>query len=237
MFRSAGEVTMRSYWLRVAAGALAVFVIGMMFVAGVRATKAKARSALTGLEAELKTEHGGEIGRAALAGLKDSIAFTLNGERIGVLRRLTIDKPASDALPKISAVVALASPVDAAKLSGCDLVPESSDQLDRFRCAGRFEPNLETVGTVEFEREGLVRPLRVKPDLVEKLRKGEAFQLNADLTGPVDATVRKGEHELVRLKVDSTGAHLMVTGKDGKEIVRMKADSTGFSLVVDSAAR
>ena len=93
------------------------------------------------------------------------------------------------------------------------------------------------MGKVTFEGAGFDRPLRLQPEMVEKLTKGDAFHLNADLTGPMEATVRKGDRDVVRIKADSNGARIRVTGKDGREIVNMRADSTGFSLVVDSAAR
>ncbi len=224
---------MRAYWLRVALGALGVFVIGMMFVTGLRATKNKATAAI----AELKTGLGGEASRMMLAGLKDSLAFKLDGQRLGALRRLKIDKAEAHTVPSVSAVVALDPGVDAARVRHCDIVPLSQDQMADFRCADSAESGLETVGAVTFEGAGFNRPLRLQPEMVEKLRKGDAFHLNADLTGPVDATVRKGDRDIVRIKADSTGARIRVTGKDGRELVNLKADSTGFSLVVDSAAR
>ncbi len=224
---------MRTYWIRVALGALAVFVIGMMFVTGIRATKNKATAAL----AEMKTGLGGNASRAMLAGLRDSLAFKLDGVRLGSLRRIKIDKELANTVPDVTAIVALDSGVDPARVRSCDIVPLSQDEMDQFRCADSAEGGLQTVGKVTFEGAGFDRPLRLQPEMVEKLTKGDAFHLNADLTGPMEATVRKGDRDVVRIKADSNGARIRVTGKDGREIVNMRADSTGFSLVVDSAAR
>lgn len=224
---------MRAYWTRIGLGALAIFVLGMVLIAGIRRTKDKAVEAI----AELKTELGADASRAMLAGIKDSLAFNLDGMRLGTLRRLQIDKPEANTLPAVSAVVALSDLGDLTKVKGCDIVPMNSEKMDAFRCADSAESGLEKVGTVVFEGTSVERPFLVQQELAAKLTKGDAFHMNADLTGPVDAVVRKGDRDIVRIKADSNGARIRVTGKDGREIVNLKADSTGFSLHVDSAAK
>ena len=144
---------MRTYWIRVALGALAVFVIGMMFVTGIRATKNKATAAL----AEMKTGLGGNASRAMLAGLRDSLAFKLDGVRLGSLRRIKIDKELANTVPDVTALVALDSGVDPARVRSCDIVPLSQDQMDQFRCADSAEGGLQTVGKVTFDGAGFDR--------------------------------------------------------------------------------
>jgi hypothetical protein len=220
----------RKFWLRVAAGALAIFVIGFAFFTAARSAKNKAKEAI----AEFKTELGGTL-PAVLAGMRDSVSITLDGALLGRLRHLTVERPVAGELPNLTAMVELDHPSHVARLKACDLVPESGKDLHRFRCATAEEPGLERVGTVIFLGQDLTRPIRVHDSLAAELRKGEPYNVDVDLTQDVDATVQTGDGEVVRIKADSTGAHILVNDKQGRKVVRMKADSTGFSLSVDSA--
>jgi hypothetical protein len=219
----------RKFWLRVAGGAVAIFVIGLAFFTAARSAKTKAKEAI----AEFKTELGGQI-PAVLAGMRDSISLSLDGAPLGRLRRLTIERPVAGELPSLAALVQLEDASLATRLEACDLVPESGKDLHRFRCAAADEPGLQQVGVIEFLDQDLRRPLRVNDSLAAELRQGEPYNVDVDLTTDVDAVVSTSDKHIVRIKADSTGAHIVVNDKHGRKVVRMKADSTGFSLNVDS---
>lgn len=219
----------RKFWLRVAGGALVIFLIGFGLYTGARAAKREAASAIT----EFATEYGGKI-PAALAGLKDSVAITLNGERLGRLRHLTLERSVSGELPELLALVELQDAGKAAQLASCNLTPVSSKDLHKFRCAAAGETGLEQVGLVTFKEQGIERPLMVNDSLAAELRKGEPYHVNLDLTEDVTASVRTADDGLVDIKADSHGARIVVNDQKGGKIVRIQADSTGVSVKVDS---
>ena len=219
----------RKFWLRVAGGAVAIFVIGLAFFTAARSAKGKAQEAI----AEFKTELGGQV-PAILAGMRDSLSLSLDGTPLGRLRRLTIERPVAGELPSLAALVLLDDASQARRLQACDLVPESGKDLHRFRCATADEPGLQQVGVIEFLDQDLKRPLRVNDSMAAELRKGEPYNVDVDLSEDLDAVVSTSDKHIVRIKADSTGAHIVVNDKHGRKVVRMKADSTGFSLNVDS---
>lgn len=222
----------RTFWLRVSAGALAIFVVGFALFAAGRAAKNEASAAI----AEIAGELGGQV-PAVLAGMRDSLALSLDGRSLGRLRHLTIERPVAGELPSIAAFVALDDASQAARLASCDLVPVSGKDLHQFRCASADEAGLEKVGVITFQDQDLSRPLLVFDSLAAELRKGESYHVDVDLTQGSEAVIHagNGHEQLVELKADSHGARIVVNDKQGRKVVRMKADSTGFSLSVDSA--
>lgn len=222
----------RKFWLRVAGGAFFIFLIGFALFSAGRMAKNEAGAAI----AQFATELGGKV-PAVLAGMRDSLTLSLDGQRLGQLRHLKIERQVQGELPQLAALVQLDQGVESRRVATCDFVPVSGKDLHKFRCAAAGEGGLEKVGTIRFEGPGLMRPLLVSDSMAAELRKGDPYHVDVDLTKETETVVRagKGSDQLVQIKADSHGAHIVVNDKQGKKVVRMKADSTGFSLSVDSA--
>lgn len=222
----------RKFWLRVAGGALVIFLVGFTIFSVARAAKNEATAAI----AEIATEFGGKV-PAVLAGMRDSLSLSLDGQPLGRLRHLSIQRPVAGELPTLAALVKLNDPSQAPRLRSCDLVPASGKDLHQFRCATAGEAGLEKVGVIVFLGQDLERPILVDDSMAIELRKGDPYHVDVDLTKEAETVVHagNGSDKLVEIKADSHGARIVVNDKQGNKVVRMKADSTGFSLSVDSA--
>ncbi len=220
----------RKFWLRVAGGALVVFLLGFALFTGARAAKQEAGHAI----AEVASSLGGEV-PAMLAGLKDSVTVSLNGERLGRLQHLTVERPVEGKLPEVRALLRLDDLGRLRELASCSLTPANGRDLHQFRCAAAGETGLDQLGTVDIQGEDLELPLLVSDSLAAELRKGGPIHASLDLTENVRALVKVGDHKVVDIKADSNGARIVVNDEKGNKVVRMQADSTGFSLTVDSA--
>lgn len=247
---------MRVLWTRIGLGALGVFAIGMLGVTLFREAAAATRQAV------------GQVIQRTVQGVTTvamhDLAFRLDGERLGSLRQLSVQRAHQGDLPEVTIEVTLQDPASMKRLARCDLVPATSrgaqdfDPEQGFRCAEPFERPLIGIGTAHFVPGDIVRPILVSRDHEASLRQGEPFDAQADLGGEVRVTARDGKgatvrlladstgasihlrdrqgHSLVRLVADSTGAMLRVRGKDGRDVVRLDAGNGRFELTVDSSA-
>ncbi len=170
---------MRGYWLRIIAGALAIFLVGFAIISAVRSGKQRVRTV---------TQTADPIS-IPLA----FIPFNLDSSRVGTIRRLTILRSEPKSITGFRIRVELSDP-DALRLlaAGCVMSVDNPTQLNSrtsFSCLpldtamvefGRVELLTETGGTrVDF-------PLYLPPQVVAEFRDaGEAGvsvnrEVNAD---------------------------------------------------------
>ena len=224
---------MRSIWVRAGLGALAVFVVGMLLYTAAGRTKARARQALMELKAEL------DSGTVVAVGPPDgAVPFVLNGQKLGQLTNLTLDRGAGGTALALHALVSLdRDHLDPAMLSSCDLVPVSPDQFEAtqgFRCATPADRGLHSLGEVRFEPVGVVRPVRADKAALAQLRQLGALTIDSSRRG-VHVNASGDSVELVNISADSNGAFIHVNDGKGK-VVRVRADRNGLVVKVDSAA-
>lgn len=154
---------MRGYWLRIIAGALAIFLVGFAIVSAVRSGKQRVRHVA-------QTADPISIPLAF-------IPFNLDNNRVGTIRRLTILRSEPKSITGFRIRVELSDP-DALRLlaAGCVMSVENPTQLNSrtsFSCLpvdsamiefGRVELLAETGGTrVDF-------PLYLPPHVVAEFR-------------------------------------------------------------------
>lgn len=246
---------MRSLWARIGLGAVGVFVVGMLLITVVHDAKSAASSALS--SALLSTVQGG-----TRASAPHDMPFRLEGEELGVIRRLAIERQAQGSLPDVDLDVTLADATSLDRLDDCDLVPTNRGNLDLdqgFTCETPGVRGFVTVGEATFHPGGLRRPLRIPQRMERDLRSGDPFKATAESGGEVRVEARGKDggtvrlradsggarikmndalgRALVRLLADSSGASLRVRGKDGRDVVRMEAGEGGFTLTVDTSAQ
>jgi hypothetical protein len=249
---------MRTMWSRIGLGAAAVFLLGFMLLTAAKQTGRAVRTAIAGMvPTPVKMTYPANrwlTGRAVV-----HLPFTLNGDRLGTVRRFSAVRAERNEVPRFELTVDLADG-GLEGLDGCDLVPEREDHFDLdhgFRCARAGEGPWVEIGTVRFEPDGFTRPLEVSGSTAGDLAKGDPFEVKADLGGAVKVNARGNSDGLVRiladqqgaeikvhdamgrlllgLLADSTGASLQVRDEKGREVVRMEAGHGGFSLTVDTA--
>jgi len=218
---------MRSLWTRIGLGALGVFVVGMMLVTVGRQAKAAASDAIS---TALHSSAFSSIASAAA-----DIPFRLDGERLGTIRRASIRRDESGALPEVNLTVELADASAGRQLRGCVLVPERQRDFDfdsGFSCAEDLTGDLVELGRARFTPGDLDRPIMVLPAVAADMRHGDAFEATADLGGAVRINAQGDGGELVHLLADRHGANIKVNDGLGRAVLRLLADSTGATIRV-----
>lgn len=137
---------MRGYWLRIAFGALVIFLVGYAGVWFFRTQVVDRVRSVT---------HSADPIRIPLAFLP----FNVDGQRLGTFQRLTIDRETPEIVSAFHVRVKLADSIDPATLSGCRITTASPTQLDiteGFRCLGAEESDSGFVifGEVLFRGAG-----------------------------------------------------------------------------------
>jgi hypothetical protein len=213
---------MRSLWGKIGFGALGVFLVGMLLVTLAGQAKSAAVSALSSL-----TEVRG-VGTAP-----SKLPFRFDGETIGLIRRLAVQRQVRGELPNVDLEVELTREAARNRLDRCDLVAAGRDDYDferGFRCLQPGTPGYVYLGEAHFTPGDFSRQVRVPERLESDLRDGDPFEATAEMGGDVRVTARGDHGELVRVRADSTGANIRVNDAMGRSILRLLADSSGAVL-------
>jgi hypothetical protein len=244
---------MRTLWGKVGLGALGIFVAGMLLITIVRDASSAAHTAVMSfLDAGAK-----EITQASAA---HELPFRLAGDRLGLIRRVVVERESRGAIPDVKLEVDLSDPRFLTRVTDCNLVPEGNDfDFERgFQCESGATGEYLHLGSVIFYPGHITRPVMVLQKLESDLRDGDPFQATAEMGGDVRVSARGKNGQLVRIRADSSGARirvndamgravlrlladssgasLRVRGKDGRDLVRMEAGQGGFVLTVDTMA-
>ncbi|TFH54739.1 MAG: hypothetical protein E4G90_12165, partial [Gemmatimonadales bacterium] len=187
---------MRKYWFKIGLGAATVFAAGMFSITLGRQVKSAAAEAL----------RSGSSIRVPLA----MLPFTLDGEKVGTVRQIQIDRSGPKRVKHVNVTVRLKG-VTPDALEECALTVSRHSRHELFQCIaidGLDLAELVRVGEVRFEPSGLVRPILLERDLVE-----DWFDLNwADLglrpDSKADIEINGEDGSLVRLHANEDGALL-----------------------------
>ncbi|MEA2723293.1 MAG: hypothetical protein QOH59_1064 [Gemmatimonadales bacterium] len=108
---------MRSYWMRIALGAAAIFIVGMVGLSLVRRG--------------LGTVHGVVHGSGPISIPLAFIPFQLNGDKLGTLQRLTLQREAPNRVTSVELEVKLSDSLLARGLEGCRLAANLESDTTR----------------------------------------------------------------------------------------------------------
>lgn len=176
---------MRSYWIRILLGALTVFVIGMIGVSLARAGRDQVHSVLAG------------SGQLTIP--LPFVPFQLDGNKLGTLERLVINREAPRKVSSLELEVKLADSLVARGLEGCRLTAnvesdsttpgnvnlhQRVDARTFFFCVKNDSAaaSLVEYGHVTFHPGDVQVPLLLPPKLVDDLRNGRWSDADADST-------------------------------------------------------
>jgi hypothetical protein len=240
---------MRTYWMRILLGALAIFAIGMVGVSLFRRGRDKVTAVVTG--------------SGPLSIPLALVPFKLDGSRLGTLERLVINREAPTKLSSVHVEVKLQDSLLARGLAGCRLAanvesdsasPPSDINLHPgrmgehtfFFCAPS-DSGLVPFGTATLNPGDVTVPLLVPETLAEKLRSGEwthgddstsadAIAERAEsLADKAEATADsvaelQGRREALRLVRSRLGDSLRAEGKRRADSVHQALDRMADSL-------
>jgi hypothetical protein len=172
---------MRTYWLRILLGALAVFAVGMIGITFARRTRDKVTAVVTG--------------SGPLSIPLPFVPFELEGNKLGQLERLVVNREAPKKVSSVDLEVKLDDSLLVQGLAGCrlaaNLESDSSKSGDiNFRshrledqafffCA-KSDSGLVEFGTVKLAPGDVTVPLLVPVSLAEQMRAGNWGDHDAD---------------------------------------------------------
>jgi len=246
-----GVLMTTSYWLKIAAGALAIFMVGMVLVGMGR----------RGTEWVDNVAHSASTISIPIV----FVPFRFDGTEIGSIKRLNILRDSPHQVTGAEVAVRLR---DGAQLpvEGCALTVDDLEKVAEsgtFYCASseaRSAGDLIPFGTVTFEPEGATRTLLIPRTIVEELRqelegdagapqvalhqrkverrveaqaaRAQELAIQASETGVRISIISALEEAGVLLRADSDGAALSLYDKASGDAVVMRADSNGFVMSV-----
>ena len=218
---------MRNYWLRILFGALAIFAVGMVGVTLARQGIGRMRNVVEG---------SGPITVPVAF-----VPFKLDGERLGTIQRIRINRLAPKQVSSVNIVVRLADSVPPSRLASCILVGEGFQDINSsttFTCAtpqDTVDQDLVSVGDVTVTNGGQSYRLLMPRDAVRELTDSEVVFVGADSNFPIingDSISRAVELrtdsilEAKRPALDSLGVHLPRRTGAVRQQPRPMADST-----------
>jgi hypothetical protein len=164
---------MRTYWLRILLGALAVFAVGMIGITFARRTRDKVTAVVTGT--------------GPLSIPLPFVPFELEGNKLGQLERLVVNREAPKKVSSVDLEVKLDDSLVVQGLAGCRLAANiesysrksgeinfRSHRLEDqafFFCA-KSDSGLVEFGTVKLTPGDVTVPLLVPVSLAEQMRAG-----------------------------------------------------------------
>lgn len=223
---------MKRYWIRITLGALGIFALGMVVVAGGRRGVDKVK--------QLAAQHS--------VTLSPGVApFLVDLRQLGSLTQVAVDPEQGTGFPFINLTVQLDSTADIDGLDECLLLASDVESLradQGLRCAqGISRDSLVEMGAVTFEPSGETMSIFVPlsevadaPWFSRITRRSQERRIDAN-EGSLDLQAgANGAFMLIKddkgrpvfqLNADSQGAFIQIRDSNGKEVVRFRADSQG----------
>ncbi|HXI20616.1 MAG TPA: hypothetical protein VNH46_06000 [Gemmatimonadales bacterium] len=190
---------MRNYWLKIAAGALGIFAVGMLVIAGVRSVKTTIKH----------TMNSSDPIPIPLIGL---VPFKVDSAKLGSVSRLEFLRSDPEHVSGVRVVVNLADSTDPGRIMNCmlalDQVKDLNDKTS-FRCqAPAASPgDLEPFGTVEIKGTGQEVPLLLPQNVVADLRSTRLDWKHGDFrSNAASDSLRQALGDAVEARADSVDA-------------------------------
>lgn len=227
---------MRNYWMRIALGALAIFIVGML--------------GLTLVHRGIGSVRGVVEGSGPISIPLAFIPFKLNGDKLGSLERVTLRREAPNRVTSVEVDVKLSDSVLARGLEGCRLAANLDSEVPgrpgisvhrgpfpegSFWCAKDDSADVALVeyGQAVFHPGDVTVPLFLPRSLVNELQN---IDLGHDSTPPVAKAQVDSIMAATQLSADSVDAvrnrlidSLRVEGRrradSARRVLRHMADS------------
>jgi hypothetical protein len=195
---------MRTYWLRIVLGAVAIFTVGMVGISLARQGMGRVRGVVQG---------SGPVS-IPLA----FVPFTLNGSKLGTVNKVTLFRDAPKRISAVEVRITLKDSLLARGLEGCRLaanldknsdergVHVRADQFSRgvFSCLRHDDSTTDfrEFGRAFFQPGATSVPLLLPSDMVDDLKKGD-FHSDDDSTGTSAEERADSIQEAVEARTDS----------------------------------
>ncbi len=196
---------MRSYWIKIVAGALGIFAVGMLGITGFRAVKGKV----------VETINSTDPIPIPVIGL---VPFKLDNERLGSISRVEFTRADPERVSGVRVLVKLADSVQPERLGRCQLALDDVDNIGErttFRCEPTSAPvpGLEPFGVVVLKNSTDTFPLLLPAKAVADLRSthirlnrhGLHVSSSADANQEIFATQTDSIRQVLEARVEARG--------------------------------
>ncbi len=209
-----------AYWVKIALGALAIFVVGMLITTGIR----KGHD-----QVEYIVDGSGPISVPLLG-----LSFRLDGQPIGGIERLRLLRSSPRQIDSVIVLVKLSDGASVDWIDGCRLTVRDAKQLNEetsFICAdsaAAADLDLIPFGHVEFKPSGRVVAVWLPEEVAADLRTTRVGDGAAHDTGDVDIrTADAGVSVTVNGQSvnvsggDSAAGGVVVINRGGERVIRV----------------
>lgn len=221
---------MRNYWLRIALGASAIFVVGMIGVTLARQGMGRVRGVMEG---------SGPITLPI-----PFVQFKLDGQKLGTVNKVVLLRDAPKRISSVELEITLQDSVLARGLEGCHLaahfdpdhkpgnVHVRADPFSSgvFSCLDRSDsvPRFQVFGRALFQPGDVTVPLLLPDDIVNDLKQGNFGSPDEDSISAIAEARADSINDAVEARADSIS-----------EVAQARADSivARTELLVDSLRR
>jgi hypothetical protein len=196
---------MRNYWLRIILGAVAVFTVGMVGITLARQGIGRVRGVVEG---------SGPITLPVAF-----IPFKLEGQKLGTIRKVVLERDAPKQIAGVEIEVKLADSAVARGLEGCRLAANLDKDSDEngdnirvgplshsvFTCVKQRDslPEFEEFGRAIFQPGEVAVPLLLPADMVNDLREGHFDSSPEDSIGALAEARADSIADAAEAKADS----------------------------------
>lgn len=180
---------MRSYWMKIALGACAIFLVGYVGVMAFRSSVHRFK----------RLTESSDAVSIPLAFLP----FTLDGVKAGTFKQVRLERDAPKSLTGITVRIALADSADVARIQACRITLEGNgndfDPSRGFRCLapGEADSALVPFGEVRFtvrHGDGFSVPLLLDSAAVADMRNSGGAEINATVGAEAEAAAEAAGH-------------------------------------------
>lgn len=156
---------MRTYWLKIAAGAFGIFAVGMLLITGVRGVKSKVTSTL----------NSSDPIPIPLIGL---VPFRLDSQKLGSVQRVEFLRSDPHHVAGVRVVISLPESIGADRLRACQIALDDVDNISEkttFRCQaqGAIPAGIVPFGELAIHGRPETFPLLLPEKAVQELQQTE----------------------------------------------------------------
>ncbi len=215
-------------WIKIVAGMLVIFAVGMFAVSGIKAGKRKV----------------GDIAHTSNAITLPmlGVSFKMNDAALGGVQKLRVERSAPDRIESFHLTVTLDEGVDVNQFDDCELTVSDASQIDdktTFTCLTDADPGFDQLvdfGTITFlpsgERHRLMLPEDVRND-IRHIQPGSGDQVST-VADDGNLSVKVNGRQVVDIQGSEAGGRVLI--KDpatGKVIVDIQGNDAGGTVKVD----
>lgn len=216
-------------WIKIVAGMLGIFIIGMIIRTGFHVGERKVE----------QITHSASTLSIPMLGAP----FRLNDLKLGSLQKLQVKRNAPDKVDGFDLTVRLNDSVDVERFANCELTVTDAHQIDNkmaFACLTEADSgfsDLEQFGTITFLPSGQRHRLMLPSSVVEDLRNGPDGNQGDEVSrrdSNGNVNIKINGQQVVDIQGSDSGGRIQIRDpQTGKLIVDIQGGENGGTVKID----